>query len=175
MLFFTFRNSQKFAGEIHFVHANAAKTQYAVLGFFMQASKSTGSYGRRKKRDNSSTSSATKSEWVKYFAAADQLDDTNSTKTANFSVSSLMGTNLINFYRYSGSLTTPPCIEFVTWTVFQTPIDFTDAQLSKFRADIFFEDYRGPQPLYERTVYRNFPNATLSTIPDNNTCATKYT
>ena len=138
----------------------------------MQASKSTGSYGHRKKRNNSGISSATKSEWEKYFAAANQLDDTNSTTTVNFRLSSLIGTNLNNFYRYAGSLTTPPCTEYVTWTVFQTPIDFTDAQLSNFRANIFFEDYRSPQPLYERTVYRNFQNTTMSTIPDDNLCVT---
>ena len=33
------------------------------------------------------------------------------------------------YYRYKGSLTTPGCHESVTWTVFEKPIDISQAQV----------------------------------------------
>ena len=34
------------------------------------------------------------------------------------------------FYRYQGSLTTPPCSEIVTWTVFRYPLLLTSGQVT---------------------------------------------
>ena len=36
------------------------------------------------------------------------------------------------FYRYQGSLTTPPCSEIVTWTVFRYPLLLTSGQVTRF-------------------------------------------
>ncbi len=125
---------------------------------------------RRTKRDIYNTDNSTSVEWQKYFDIADQLNQTNSSVIISLDLSTLMGTNLNNYYRYAGSLTTPPCTENVIWTVFQSPIVFTAMQLASFRSNIFFENYRGPQPINGRTVYRNFPNATTSSIPDYACC-----
>lgn len=35
-----------------------------------------------------------------------------------------------NFYRYFGGLTTPGCNEIVRWTVFETPIGISAAQVN---------------------------------------------
>lgn len=54
-------------------------------------------------------------------------------------------------YRYSGSLTTPPCTEGVAWTVFTTPVVLSSDQL-----DDMLEAYNGNarpvQPLNGRSV-----------------------
>ena len=39
-----------------------------------------------------------------------------------------------HFYRYAGSLTTPPCFESVTWTVFHEPLAISKGQMSFFRS-----------------------------------------
>ncbi len=54
-------------------------------------------------------------------------------------------------YRYPGSLTTPPCAEGVTWTVFEMPMTLSPAQLQAFRA-IYPLNARPVQPLNEREV-----------------------
>ncbi|RED21409.1 carbonic anhydrase [Rhodopseudomonas thermotolerans] len=38
------------------------------------------------------------------------------------------------FFRYMGSLTTPPCSEGLTWTVFKEPIELSPAQIQRFAA-----------------------------------------
>jgi carbonic anhydrase len=38
------------------------------------------------------------------------------------------------FFRYMGSLTTPPCSEGLTWTVFKAPVEASVAQIQQFAA-----------------------------------------
>jgi len=47
----------------------------------------------------------------------------------SFALQSLLPTNTKDFARYPGSLTTPPCNEVVTWTVFKEPITVTSEQV----------------------------------------------
>ncbi|RCN47183.1 hypothetical protein ANCCAN_06760 [Ancylostoma caninum] len=51
----------------------------------------------------------------------------------SFSPSVLLPTDTKTFYRYSGSLTTPPCTEGVTWTIMAEPVLLTAEQLTALR------------------------------------------
>ena len=43
--------------------------------------------------------------------------------------------NLVNYWTYKGSLTTPPCSESVQWVVFCQPIKISREQVSSFNFD----------------------------------------
>lgn len=55
-------------------------------------------------------------------------------------------------YRYSGSLTTPPCSEQVAWYVMQQPIEASAEQIAAFRR-LVFGNNRPTQPLNGRTIH----------------------
>jgi len=55
------------------------------------------------------------------------------------------------FYRYQGSLTTPPCSEIVDWVVYQQPLQASAEQIEAF-ASVFEANYRPTQPLNRRYV-----------------------
>ncbi|GBN76784.1 Carbonic anhydrase 2 [Araneus ventricosus] len=67
-----------------------------------------------------------------------------------------------SFWTYSGSLTTPPCYESVTWIVFKTPITASQEQLDCFRRmrkpcaqedNFILKNYRPPQSLNDREIF----------------------
>lgn len=66
------------------------------------------------------------------------------------------------YYRYDGSLTTPPCYESVIWTVLLDPIKISLRQLHAFRylhdveAHIIKNTYRPVKPLGSRILFRSF-------------------
>ncbi|XP_018412999.1 PREDICTED: carbonic anhydrase 6 [Nanorana parkeri] len=71
--------------------------------------------------------------------------------------------NLDNFYRYQGSLTTPPCTENVLWTVFdskvmlsQNQIKLLENTLLDWHNNTLRNDYRHAQPLNDRVVESSF-------------------
>lgn len=74
-----------------------------------------------------------------------------------------------HFFRYAGSLTTPPCFQSVVWTMFQQTIPISSQQLSMFRAlhedqelqsdHYLVDNFRPIQALNGRVVFRNFEMA----------------
>lgn len=52
-------------------------------------------------------------------------------------------------YRYSGSLTTPPCTEGVNWYVMTTPVELSEQQITAFK-QIYYGNNRLVQLLYSR-------------------------
>lgn len=77
----------------------------------------------------------------------------------------LIPASLSTYYRYEGSLTTPPCYETVIWTLFHEKIEIAEEQLQDFREKLFenranvgididiSDDYRPLQCLNARRVY----------------------
>ena len=66
------------------------------------------------------------------------------------------------YYRYDGSLTTPPCYESVIWTVLLEPLKISFPQIYPFRylhdakAELIANTYRPIKPLGTRKLFRNF-------------------
>lgn len=57
-----------------------------------------------------------------------------------------------SYYRYSGSLTTPPCTEGVRWIVLKTPMTASKAQIETFASAIKQKNNRPAQALNGRIV-----------------------
>ena len=55
------------------------------------------------------------------------------------------------YYRYSGSLTSPPCTEGVEWVVLKQPLELSAEQLARYRRH-FADNARAVQPLHRRVV-----------------------
>lgn len=66
-----------------------------------------------------------------YLAALPAATDA-STELASFDTAALLPAHH-GSYRYTGSLTTPPCTEGVTWVVLAEPVEVSPAQLDAFR------------------------------------------
>lgn len=55
--------------------------------------------------------------------------ETSATFTQPLALQDLMQTNMHEYYVYNGSLTTPPCLEVVTWLDFYDPIEISHDQV----------------------------------------------
>jgi carbonic anhydrase len=60
----------------------------------------------------------------------------------------------LDYYKYDGSLTTPPCSEGVQWHVLKDPIELSQAQLTAFQT-VFPVNARPIQNLNGRTIRGN--------------------
>uniref|UniRef100_H3CRJ6 carbonic anhydrase n=1 Tax=Tetraodon nigroviridis TaxID=99883 RepID=H3CRJ6_TETNG len=86
-----------------------------------------------------------------------------------FDIRSLLPRDLRRYYRYNGSLTTPPCHQGVTWTLFHERVQISKAQLLKMETTLYSskvgdadmvllqDNYRSTQPLNRRMVLASFP------------------
>ncbi|NWV29779.1 CAH6 anhydrase, partial [Origma solitaria] len=87
-----------------------------------------------------------------------------STTLSSLDVQAMLPENLGHFYRYKGSLTTPPCSESVIWTIFHSPILLSHTQVQLLESTLLDwhnrtlrNDYRRVQPLWGRVVEASFP------------------
>ena len=134
-------NGKEYPAEAHFVHKNRQTGQTAVFAFFFYITQSI-------EEENS--------EWKKYSMAASRLVHFRNTTNCIFDLSHLMNINCKRFFRYTGSLTTPPCTEGVIWTIFLDGIPILEEDLDLLRLNILRKVYRPVQPVNDRIIYRNF-------------------
>ncbi|CAF0965520.1 unnamed protein product [Adineta steineri] len=151
-------NGAKYSGEIHVIHTNRATNQTAVLGMFIQSIKQVSRTHRKLRNlDTSTTGNVTSAEWIKYLSTVGQLKQVGQPVALNLTLGSLFTSNTKKYWRYSGSLTTPPCTEGIIWTIFRKPIIVSEDYFGLLRNNIYAKDYRSPQPINERTVFRSYP------------------
>ena len=123
-------NGKLFAAELHIVH-KSADGGLAVVGLLLQEGTENKAFDPF--IDNlPAEKSDVKDAGVK-INAADLLPSVQTT------------------FRYSGSLTTPPCSEGVNWLVMTTPVELSSDQLSKLKS-LFEVNNRPVQPLNDRSV-----------------------
>ncbi|XP_048770910.2 carbonic anhydrase 1-like [Ostrea edulis] len=131
----------------------------AVLGFFFVVTGNT---------DNSGlTTLLNKFNDVKLNGSMSELTGFSMDSMLPFSKG-----NADRFYRYSGSLTTPPCYESVVWTIFEKTIPISNAQLEMFRKlqedttpnsnHVIIDNFRPVQALNGRSVTRSFELSSAS-------------
>ncbi|CAH1780069.1 unnamed protein product [Owenia fusiformis] len=76
----------------------------------------------------------------------------------------LLPSDTTKYWTYSGSLTTPPYNETVTWIVLKEPIDIGEEQIRQFRSLLTYgkdegfmqNNYRAPQALSGRSIFSSF-------------------
>lgn len=157
-------DGHRYFAELHIVHINKAYASLkealqkqdglAVLGFFIEIGEHNEVFDRLLEpiRDGKVVF---KEDKYKYENA--------------WPISDLLPENLDHFYRYSGSLTTPPCSESVVWTVFKEPIALSENQASelmkKLKADekgygvlseSISQNYRPVMKLGDRQVHKSW-------------------
>lgn len=150
-------DGKAYAGELHFVHWNkdefptvadalSSPKGLTVIGVLLEVGENNSEIG---KLCEAITSIPVKDEKVNLEADIDPV---------------LMYPDDKAYWTYSGSLTTPPCYESVTWIVFKNPITVSEEQLNCFRqmkkpstsenedCGCVDHNYRPPQSLNDREI-----------------------
>ncbi|XP_030907391.2 carbonic anhydrase 9 [Melopsittacus undulatus] len=149
-------NGHRFSAEIHVVHYNTKYDSFkeamvqpdglAVLGAFLEMGP----------RDN-----------PYYQELLDHMQqiqrEGEEVLVPGFNIASLLPVNLKYYYRYNGSLTTPPCYQSVRWTVFNQTMMISRDQMLMLITSLRNDDgkplqsnYRQTQSLHGRTVLASF-------------------
>lgn len=147
----------RYMAELHMVHYNSDKYKsfteardkpdgLAVLAFFYEDGHFENTYY---------------SDFINNLAKIKYYGQ--SMNISSIDVRSMLPENMNHFFRYQGSLTTPPCYESILWTVFDTPITLSHNQIRKLESTLFdrdnetlLNDYRHAQPLNNRVVESSF-------------------
>jgi carbonic anhydrase len=123
-------NGELFPLEGHFVHQNASGT-LAVVGVLFRSG-----------------------EWNTDLARIGSAapEEFNQPEAIDLNIANLdLYRNHDSYYRYDGSLTTPPCTEGLQWYVLKDPGYIAPEQAAQF-VQLIGEDARGPQPINARIV-----------------------
>ncbi|MGG5837125.1 carbonic anhydrase [Huaxiibacter chinensis] len=124
-------HGKKYAMEMHLVHKNT-EGELAVVAVMFEKG-------------------AANAELNKLWAVMPGQVDQNITIKPDLNLNALLPKDK-TYWRFSGSLTTPPCSEGVTWIVLQHPLTLSPAQLDKFTHTMHHENNRPVQPLHGRVI-----------------------
>ena len=124
-------DGRRFPMELHAVHQSASG-ELAVVGIFIQSG---------------ATHPTIAKLWAHIPEMVDQIDHH---EDVEISPGALLPST-VHLYRYSGSLTTPPCNENVRWVVIAEPIEFSQEQIETFEK--FYSGNNRPlQPHNDRAL-----------------------
>ncbi|XP_068169573.1 uncharacterized protein ca12 isoform X2 [Antennarius striatus] len=154
-------NNKQYAAELHVVHFNADKYPtlsaavdksdgLAVLGVLIEIGEFNPAY----------------EQFLKYINGIKYRDQR--VQIPGFNIRALLPAQLDEYYRYDGSLTTPPCYPSVLWTVFNNPVTISRKQFLSLATGLFSShaqdstsaplsrNFRKPQPAESRLVLVSF-------------------
>jgi len=131
-----FVHGKPFSMEAHFVHADK-DGNFAVVGLMMQEGKEN---------------AALAPLWKQMPVEANP--DKKIPLDAKVNPASLLPISQ-HYYRFDGSLTTPPCSEGVRWLVLKTPVSVSKGQIEQFAKVVHEHNARPLQPLGARLIMTN--------------------
>ncbi|KAG9263511.1 carbonic anhydrase 14-like [Astyanax mexicanus] len=109
-------------------------------------------------------------------ALTDVSIEESDTMIPGFNIRHLLPNNLEKFYRYNGSLTTPPCFQTVNWTMFNDTITVSRRQLAALEKtlkagqnQLLSKNFRAPQLLHGRRVLASFSTSPSVDSANTNT------
>ncbi|XP_056595871.1 carbonic anhydrase 12 [Triplophysa dalaica] len=136
-------NGKQFAAEMHVVHFNSEKYPnismavdkhdgLAVLGVFIEIGEYNPAFNKFFKYING----------IRYKGQRIQVP--------SFDIRQLLPAALNEYYRYDGSLTTPPCYPSVLWTVFKKPVTVSHKQFLALATALYatYSQDSAPMPLH---------------------------
>ncbi|WP_414717604.1 carbonic anhydrase [Steroidobacter sp.] len=126
-------NGKRFPLEAHFVHADE-DGNLAVVAVFVEEGAANAALEKLGK--DLPVRAGDKHDLVVKVAAAELMPKTR------------------DYYRFSGSLTTPPCSEGVNWLVLKHPITASEEQIEHLHAAMGHDNARPVQPLNARIIVK---------------------
>ena len=126
-------NGEHFPFEAHFVHTDE-KGNIAVVGVFFKVGKEN-------------------PEIAKLWSSLPSTVNQEALLKEEINFKNLLPKKK-DYYRYSGSLTTPPCSEGVRWFVLKEPVELSQKQLEEFKRVMGVNNNRPVQPVNARKVLK---------------------
>jgi carbonic anhydrase len=124
-------NGKSYPMEMHLVHADKDGNLAVVALMFEEG--------------------AENKELAKIWPSIPADVDAKNSLTSPFAVAPLLPTNH-DYYRFDGSLTTPPCTEGVRWLVLKKPVSVSQKQVEAFAHVIHHANNRPIQAINARTI-----------------------
>ncbi|XP_056138453.1 carbonic anhydrase 12 [Lampris incognitus] len=147
-------NNKQFAAEMHIVHFNSDKYAnismavdksdgLAVLGVLIEVGEFNPAF----------------EQFLKFINGIKYRDQ--KVQVPGFNIRRLLPARLDEYYRYDGSLTTPPCYPSVLWTIFRNPISVSHKQFLALATAVYSSHAQESAPVPLNANYRK------PQLPDN--------